>query len=152
MGWRIQITVQSTTETDFVYGLGDIGLVTHLECWIGIIAACLPTLTPLFSKYLGSVLSRGSGHQGKGPGQRQLKEAKHTIGSGEKRGFNKKNFNLLDKDSFLELEEGKNFSTAEAMQTPISANEEDDERHWMNDSNAINVRHDIRVYGERQGN
>ena len=149
MGWRIQITVQSTTETDFVYGLGDIGLVTHLECWIGITAACLPTLTPLFAKYLGPVLSRGSGHQGKGSGGRQLKEAKHTIGSSEKRGFNKKNFNLLDKDSLLELEEGKNFSTAEASQTPISANDED-ERHWMNDSNAINVRHDVQVYGERQ--
>ena len=150
MGWRVQLSVQSITVTDFVYGLGNIGLVTHLECWIGITAACLPTLSPLYSKYFAPVLSRGSGHQGKGNGQRQLKEAKHTIGSGDKRGFNRKDFTLLSRDSLLQLEEGKNFSTAEASQTPISVNGED-ESHWMNDLNAINVRHDVQVYGGRQG-
>lgn len=34
--WRLSISVHPTTKNDFVYGLGNIGLVTHLEVWIGI--------------------------------------------------------------------------------------------------------------------
>lgn len=111
MGWRIQMTAQSVTQTDLVHGLGNIDLVTLLEVWIGIIVACLPTLTPLYSRYLSSVVSRISRKRTK---QRQLKEAQHTIGSNGSRIFNKKNFNRLNKEaSLLELEEGKNFSNAE---------------------------------------
>ena len=148
MGWRTQITVQSITETDFVYRLGNIALVTYLEVWIGLIVACLPTLTPLFSRYLGPVLSRVQGHSGKRTGARQLKEAQHTIGSGDTREFSKEDFKRLDKDSLLELEEGKNFSKAEAMVTSTSANEEDEK--WMSDPNAFKVRHGIQIYGEPQ--
>jgi hypothetical protein len=140
MGWRIAITVQSITQTDFVYGLGNIGLVTHLEVWIGIIIACLPTLTPLFSKYIAPIASRISWLSGKSTGPRQLKEAKHTIGSARMRGFNKGDFKRLDKDSLLELEEGNNFTTAEAL------NEEG--KHWVNHPSAISVRHDFQVYGD----
>ncbi len=147
MGWRIQITVQSITQTDFVYGLGNIGLVTYLEVWIGITVACLPTLTPLFSKYLAPVVSRISGHSGKPKAQRQLKEAKHSIGSGEPRGFSMRKFHRLDQDSLLELEEGKNYTTAEAMARSTSTNQEDE--RWLSDPSAINVRHDIQVCGEQ---
>lgn len=50
MAWRISITVHPTTKNDSVYGLGNIGLVTHLKVWIGISVACLPTLAPLYPK------------------------------------------------------------------------------------------------------
>ena len=149
MGWRVQITVQSITETDFVYGLGNIGLVTHLEVWIGITVACLPTLTPLFSKYLAPILSRVTGNSGKSTGQRHLKEAQNTIGGGDSRGFNRKYFNRLDKESILEMEEGQNFSKVEATVGSFSGPEEEDE-DWMNKPGAINVRHDVQVYGEPQ--
>ena len=142
MGWRIAITVESITETDFVYGLGNIGLVTHLEVWIGITVACLPTLTPLFSKYIAPIVSRILWLSGKSAGQKQLKEAKHTIGSAESRGFHKRGFRRLDKYSLLELEDGKNFTTAEAL------NEEGE--LWTDHLSVINVRHDIQVYGEPQ--
>lgn len=103
MGWRIQVTVLAVTQTDFVYGLGNIGLVAHLEVWLGMIIACLPTLPPLYSKYLSPVLSRITGLSGKSTEPRQLKEAQRSIGSSEPRNFSKKHFNRLDNDSLLEL-------------------------------------------------
>ena len=80
MGLRMQITAQSITQTDFVYGLGNIGLVTHLEVWIGIIVACLPTLTPLFFRVLKPLLSKISKRN---TAERHLKESKHIIGSSD---------------------------------------------------------------------
>ena len=151
MGWRIQITVQATTEKDFVYGLGNIGLVTHLEVWLGIIVACLPTLTPLFSKYVGPMVSKISGgSSGKRSGQRQLREAQNTIGGGSG-GYSKKNYGRLDKDSLLdrELEEGKSFRKSEAVVGTHSVTSEEDD-HWMHDPNAIGVRHDVQVYYQPQ--
>ena len=147
MSWRIQVTVQSVTQTDFVHGLGKIGLVTHLEIWLGIIVACLPTLAPLYSRYLSPVLSRASR---KSSERRQLKEAKRTIGSEESKHFKRNTFNRLDQDgSLLELEEGKNFSSAKAtVRSQITSKEEE---LWVNDPSAIGVRHDVQVYGEPQG-
>lgn len=146
MAWRIQVTVQSITQTDFVHGLGKIGLVTHLELWLGIIVACLPTLAPLYSRYLSPVMSRVSHKRTE---TRKLKEAEHTIGSDGSRHFRKKNFNRLDQDaSLLELEEGKNYSSAEATMGSQVTGEGD--VSWMSDTNVIGVRHDVQVYGEPQ--
>ena len=57
MGWRIKITVDSTSQADSVHGLGNMALVADLEVRLGITIACLPTLTPLFAKYLKPVIS-----------------------------------------------------------------------------------------------
>lgn len=148
MGWRVQITVQAVTQADFVYGLGNIGLVTHLEIWLGIIIACLPTLAPLFSKYLKPVVSKARGSK-KSAERRHLKEAQNTIGGGNSGAFNKRNFVRLDKEqALLEMEEGGNFTKAEA--TVRSTSSVDDDERWTNHPNAIGVRHDIRVYGSPQ--
>ena len=146
MGWRIQVTIKSTTTTDFVYGLGTIDLVAHLEVWLGIIIACFPTLAPLFARYLRPVLSRMSRASGKHGFQGQLKEAQHTIGSPKRHGFGKSKFNRLDADSLLELEHGENFSNAKAMVESTSIPEEDEP--WKSDPNAIGVRHGFEVCDE----
>ena len=147
MGWRVQISVQSNTQTDFVYGLNKIAIVTLLEVWLGITVACLPTITPLFSRYLRPLLSRISGFSGKRAAQRQLQEAKHTIGSLDPRGFSKKNFNRLNKDSLLELEEGQNLSSAEAA-TGSQRISPDEDKPWMSHPNSIGAWHDVEDHGE----
>lgn len=115
-----------------------------------IIIACLPTLAPLFSKYLKPVVSKARGSK-KSTGQRHPMEAQNTFGGGnDSRSFNaKRNWVRLDKEqALLELEEGGNFSKAEAMVRSTSSIE--DEEAWTTQPNAIGVRGDIRVYGEPQ--
>ncbi|MCJ1479458.1 hypothetical protein MMC13_008144 [Lambiella insularis] len=144
MGWRIQITVQAVTEIDFVYGLGNIALVAHLEVWLGIIVACLLTLPPLFSKYVTPLVSKFPGYSSKRTIGRQLKEAQHTIGSSETRGFCKKNFSRLDTTSLLELEEGRKFRKPQIGVNALPAAQRK-EPQLIKYSNGIGVRHDLNV-------
>ena len=145
MAWRIQITINANSQKDFVYGLGLIGLVSFLELWLGIIIVCLPTLAPLFAKYVRPVISKITGASKRsGPGR--LREAQNTIGGGSSN--RKKIYGKLDKDSYLELEEGRNFTTAKAMGVSASSTEVDE--IWMSEPNAIGVRHDIHIADEPQ--
>ena len=146
MAWRIQITNNANSQKDFVYGLGLIGLVSFLELWLGIIIVCLPTLAPLFAKYIRPVVSKITGASKRSGGPGRLREAQNTIGGGSS--GRRKNYGKLDKDSYLELEEGRHFSTAKAMGVSASSAEEDET--WMNEPNAIGVRHEIHVDDERQ--
>ncbi|KDN63677.1 putative integral membrane protein [Colletotrichum sublineola] len=58
MIWRLYNTLTTIGDPDFVFILHDIGLVSLLELWIGIIAACLPTLGPLFKTYVKPAVSK----------------------------------------------------------------------------------------------
>lgn len=142
MAWRIQVTNNGISQSDFVYGLGTISLVSFLELWLGIIIVCLPTLAPLFAKYVKPVVSKITGVTKK-PDRRQLREAQNTIGGSTKRGY-RKNFDNIRKDSYLELEEGSHFSNAEATGRPAPTPEDDEP--WMNEPYAIGIRHDIHIY------
>lgn len=143
MGWRIEITVDSTTKTDFVYGLGNIGLVTHLEVWIGITVACMPTLVPFYSKYIVPLLSKLSKASTELPGRRQLKEAQHSIGSWRQGGLRKKNFKALDSIVLLELEDGRTSGKTETL-VNCPATCEEEQGRWV-DTNTIGVRRDVEV-------
>lgn len=58
MAWRLQFTISTLNDTDFVFNLFDIGLISLLELWLGIIAACIPTLGPLLKTYVKPVITR----------------------------------------------------------------------------------------------
>ncbi|OLN85292.1 hypothetical protein CCHL11_04333 [Colletotrichum chlorophyti] len=58
MVWRLINTVTTIGDPDFVWNLHDIGLVSLLELWIGIIIACLPTLGPLLKTYVKPAVSK----------------------------------------------------------------------------------------------
>lgn len=147
MGWRIKITVESMSKTDFVYGLGNIALVADLEVWLGITVACLPTLTPLFGKYIKPVMSKMAGISRKHTAQEPLKQALDSVGSSEARRPRNKQFSRLDTDSLLELGEGNKFGQVETtVKSPNATRREG--RDLKSDLNNIVVRHDIRVYGE----
>ncbi|KAL7930097.1 hypothetical protein V8C35DRAFT_324531 [Trichoderma chlorosporum] len=58
MAWRLQFTIATLNDTDFVFNLFSIGLISLLELWLGIIAACIPTLGPLLKTYIKPVITR----------------------------------------------------------------------------------------------
>ena len=150
MRWRIQTTVQSRIQADFVYGLGNVGLVTHFSrSGSGLPWLAYPHLH-LFSRNISSHLCQGfRGAQASEPARDSLRKPQYSIGSSESRGFRKKNFSHLGRNSLIELEEGRNFSKAEAMLRSHSNTRKDNEP-WISDPNAIGGRHDVRVYAEPQ--
>ncbi|RAL06173.1 uncharacterized protein BO80DRAFT_460417 [Aspergillus ibericus CBS 121593] len=81
MAFRLEITLNPSTNADFVQGLYLVGLVSFLELWLSIIVVSLPTLAPLFRMYVEPVLARVLGSKGSGGEPRRLREAQHTIGS-----------------------------------------------------------------------
>lgn len=54
MAWRIRVAVETTTQADYLYGLGNVYLIIQPEVWVGLTVVCLPTLGPLFLEYLVS--------------------------------------------------------------------------------------------------
>jgi hypothetical protein len=56
MSWRIQSTVVLSKDPDWNYGLFITALQSHLEIWLGIIAANLPTLAPLLSRLIAPAI------------------------------------------------------------------------------------------------
>ena len=135
MAWRLQITILATTQADFVWGLANIGLAALLEVWLGIVAACIPVLTPLIVKFLGPAWAKVAhtpGHTGDSGGQR-YKVSHGTIGSGKRR---------YDRDSYLELGEGRNLNRSEAMKSSSIADEDEE---WSSDGRGINVKKVVQV-------
>jgi hypothetical protein len=52
MGWRLYATTVSLNDPDFTYHFTEIGLISCLELWLGVIVNCMPTLGPLFQTYV----------------------------------------------------------------------------------------------------
>ncbi|ORY10763.1 hypothetical protein BCR34DRAFT_470403, partial [Clohesyomyces aquaticus] len=50
MAWRVHTTLLYIRTLDWSYVLGTLALQTHLELWLGILAANLPLMGPLFTK------------------------------------------------------------------------------------------------------
>ncbi|KAL9012582.1 MAG: hypothetical protein Q9173_002664 [Seirophora scorigena] len=62
---RIGVVVNSD-EADFTHALTDVAILSGLEVWFGIIAACLPTLKPIFRRRGGHLHDiPSSGHWGR---------------------------------------------------------------------------------------
>lgn len=58
MAWRLQFTITIIHDTDFAFDLYNIGLISLLELWLGVIAACIPTLGPLRKAYVKPVITK----------------------------------------------------------------------------------------------
>jgi hypothetical protein len=56
MAWRVNITAKASRTTDFYLYLPEIGLLSQLELWLGLIVVCMPTLGPLIQRYLKPML------------------------------------------------------------------------------------------------
>lgn len=142
MAWRIQITVQLVTQADFVFGLGNIGLAALLEVWLGIIAACIPVLTPLIVKVLGPAWAKVSNTSGGAHTGGQSDQNRHKVKHGTFGSSKKNKFGRHERDSYLELGEGRNLNLSEAMKSSSVADEEED---WSTDGRGINVKKVVQV-------
>ncbi|OTA92688.1 hypothetical protein M434DRAFT_318625 [Hypoxylon sp. CO27-5] len=58
MCWRLEATTKSLKDPDFSYHLYEIGLISCLELWLGVIVNCMPTLGPLFKTYVKPAINR----------------------------------------------------------------------------------------------
>lgn len=139
MGWRIQITILITTQADFVFGLGNIGLAALLEVWLGIVAACIPVLTPLIVKFLGPAWAKVAHTPGNSGGQ---SDKRHKVKHGTFGSSKKDKFGRYERDSYLELGEGRNLNRSEAMKSSSVA---DEEEGWSTDGRGINVKKVVQV-------
>ena len=120
MAWRIQSTVASTADPDWNYTLYITALQSHLELWLGIIAANLPTLAPLFNKFIKPAIKSYWGSRGSNQPSAGGKRIPRTFGSGDPTKRDK--FNRLDDDSLDypgEPIERQNFSKVETC-APLS--------------------------------
>ncbi|KAF7957204.1 hypothetical protein EAE96_002795 [Botrytis aclada] len=55
--WRINTTIKSTKSVDWSWFVVPVGLQSHLELWLGIIAANLPQMSPLLTRLLLPAMS-----------------------------------------------------------------------------------------------
>jgi hypothetical protein len=83
---RLDATIKfRDPQVDFAYVLTDIGLLSHLELWLGIIVACMPTLAPLLNRYIKPAISKVSGKVRSGD-QVHMQNRPRTFGSAERQG------------------------------------------------------------------
>ncbi|KAK2745693.1 hypothetical protein FQN57_003589 [Myotisia sp. PD_48] len=150
MAWRLQITLHPETQSDFVHGIRDVGLISFLEVWLSIIVVCIPTLAPLFAKYIRPAVSRVTRGSNRKSGP-ILREANNTIGGGRGGGSGNSSGGVhgfrghhgkRELDSYLELESGEYRHTTEAIGGAGST----DDESLLKEPNSIRVRCDTHVY------
>jgi hypothetical protein len=98
MLWRLVTTAVHTSPPDLVYDAYLLALQSHLELWLGILAANLPTIAPLLRRFTGlkwnsyfSKYRSGSGRSNKTPNSVGLR----TFGGGTPRRQDHSDFGLL---------------------------------------------------------
>lgn len=141
MAWRLQITLEPTTLDDVTFGLGPVCLVSSLELWIGIIAACMPTLSPLYMHYITPFISSVRGTSKKS-GQLNGSGGPVTIGgaSNGKKSYRMRGGSKMDHDrSYLELEDSHYLRNTDARRGSDSTGNQH--------PNEIEVKHEITVVG-----
>jgi hypothetical protein len=102
IAWRLEFSIRTRTDPDFVYNLMMVGLISLLELWLGIIVACIPTLAPLFQTYIKPQITKIS-HGSTQRSQIRLRNVTATVGSGGQR-------TRQDKQMYSQIEEETSFS------------------------------------------
>lgn len=150
MAWRIQNTVQTTKSSDALYYLYFTALQSHLEIWLGIIGASLPTLAPIASKLVVPAFSRFLSSRRKlAAPSGSRKNATRTIGgSGGDVPLQRMGFSRLDGESLVGFGDVQHGGKAEGTRreedfvTGIHGDKRSDR------PNAITVRHEYNVSAE----
>lgn len=139
MCWRIVATRETVVQTDFVWALGTIGLISFLELWLGFIVACTPTLVPLLRKYPGHALSKLYPYHTKRR-DAQLHEAQNSIGGGTRRGL-RRPYDQIEEDQGAELLQSSAWQGNATTVTSYPPLVEDAEE----DPGSIHVKHHFHV-------
>lgn len=159
MGWRIDVTIESTKHPDFSYSLADIALISLLELWLGIIVACIPTLAPILKKYGKPALQKMSKYKLSGHSS-DSRNRQGPVPLGKFSNMNSKNsrdlYTELDSSQDAirgvqhDLEDQVSVPRQAAMTTTACEYEPENKHHHPGGgvnakSKAIHIRHDINM-------
>ena len=150
MAWRIQSTVEATKSSDPLYDIYFTTLQSHLEIWLGIIGASLPTLAPIASKLIMPAVYRFiSSHRKSGSSSGRRENPSRTIGGGggdvqlQDLGFTR-----LDGESLIDSTDAQHWGVAEATRAEGDLDTAMHGDDWSGRPDAITVRHDYEVSAE----
>jgi hypothetical protein len=150
MAWRIQSTVQATTSSDFTYDYYFTVLQVHLEIWLGIIGASLPTLAPIASKLVVPTFSRFvSSYRKLAAPSASRKNASRTIGgSGGDVPLQRTGFNRLEGGTLVGFGDVQHWGITGGTSKEVDfvTGLHEDKRSGRPDS--ITVRHEYDVFAE----
>ncbi|KAI1338182.1 hypothetical protein F5Y15DRAFT_134431 [Xylariaceae sp. FL0016] len=108
--WRLIDTQSPTHGDDVVYDLYSLSLQAHLECWLGILAANIPSLAPLLNRIspakITQYLKSGSNNSSAEPRSYPQKFSLKTFGSTPPQRPDRDDFHLLDAGSERALNPG----------------------------------------------
>ncbi|KAL9043681.1 MAG: hypothetical protein Q9214_003138 [Letrouitia sp. 1 TL-2023] len=112
MIWRVWLQGQPIVHEDYVYAAGLIGFPGFLEIYLGIVVACLPTLTPIFKLYIkpfvSSIRKSSDKSKSKSASEGWRGQLPQTIGSWGKGNKPPRNeFDSIDSTSNVDLEDAK---------------------------------------------
>ncbi|KAF2180459.1 hypothetical protein K469DRAFT_592708 [Zopfia rhizophila CBS 207.26] len=82
MAWRIQTTVESMKSIEWSYFLVTIALQSFLEVWLGLMAANLPVMAPVFTKVITPAVKRSFKSWSSSDASSNLKRLTRTFGGG----------------------------------------------------------------------
>ena len=150
MAWRIQSTVQSTKSSDPLYNLYFITLQSHLEIWLGIIGASLPTLAPIASKLIVPALSRfRSSYRKFGVSSCSRKDVSRTVGdSSGVVPLQRTRFRRLEEESLGGTNDAQHWGNVEGTREEGPFITGIDGNNSAERPNAILVRHEYDVSAE----
>ena len=149
MAWRIQSTVEATKSSDALYHLYFTTLQSHLEIWLGIIAASLPTLAPIASKVIIPAFSRlRSSHRKFVTSSGYFKKANRAVGgSGGDIPLQNTGFTRLE-ESLVGSSDAQHWRMAEGTNTEANAENDVDSDGWRGRPDAITVELGYDVFAE----
>lgn len=150
MAWRIQSSVQATESLDPVYKTYFIVLQSHLEIWLGITGASLPTLAPIASKVIYPAFSKlVSSYRNITPTISSRKKAIRTIGgSGDDVPLQRTGFSRLPGESLAGFDHVQYSGTTECTKKKEDLDPSIAEPQSRDGLKAITVRHEYDVSAE----
>lgn len=124
--WRIVTTVESTKTLDWSYMLLTIGLQSHLELWLGILAANLPMMSTIFTRLVSPRFKSWVSSMKSSRVPRTATEggnsSRHTIGSHIMAVRVRKDFSQLSESDASIISSNKDVLCAEpGVQTEVRA-------------------------------
>ena len=150
MAWRIQSTVRTTKSLDPLYDTYFIVLQSHLEIWLGITGASLPTLAPIASVVIYPAFSKlVSSYRNVTPSMGSRKKAVRTIGgSSDDVPLQSTGFNRLPGESLAGFDDVQYFGTAESTKRKEDLSPSIPEPQSRDALGAITVRHEYDISAE----
>ena len=147
MAWRIQSTVRATKSLDPVYATYYIVLQSHLEIWLGITGASLPTLAPIASEVIYPTFSKlVSSYRNVTPQISSRQKAIRTIGSsGDDVPLQRTGFSRLPGESLAGFDDVQYSGTAESTKNQEDMNPSNLEPQSRDALKAITVRHEYDI-------